>query len=96
MIELVIEHGQRASRSGAPLSSRCWTSSFQDRHDTHGRAMGDEMLRGFARQLRSVLRETDVNGRRCGEEFLMLCPCGHASDCVRCSHAPATRSMASC
>ena len=63
MIELVLEHGQRGSRSGEPLSiALLGIDHFKTVHDTHGHAMGDEMLGGFLRQLRSMLREPDVIG----------------------------------
>ncbi|RZI82394.1 MAG: GGDEF domain-containing protein [Rubrivivax sp.] len=47
---------------------------FKRINDTHGHAVGDEVLINFAIQGRAVLRETDTIGRWGGEEFLVLMP----------------------
>jgi diguanylate cyclase (GGDEF)-like protein len=47
---------------------------FKSINDTHGHAVGDEVLVNFALQGGAVLRETDVIGRWGGEEFLVLMP----------------------
>ncbi|MBA4110746.1 MAG: hypothetical protein C0487_14265 [Leptothrix sp. (in: Bacteria)] len=47
---------------------------FKIINDTHGHAVGDEVLVNFALQGSAVLRETDVIGRWGGEEFLVLMP----------------------
>ncbi|CAH0348799.1 GGDEF domain-containing protein [Aquabacterium sp. CECT 9606] len=47
---------------------------FKIINDTHGHAVGDEVLVNFALQGSAVLRETDAIGRWGGEEFLVLMP----------------------
>jgi diguanylate cyclase (GGDEF)-like protein len=47
---------------------------FKDVNDAHGHAVGDAVLRAFAAVLRETLRESDVEGRWGGEEFLLLLP----------------------
>lgn len=45
---------------------------FKRVNDTHGHAVGDEVLKGFARRALEVLRASDVVGRWGGEEFVVL------------------------
>jgi diguanylate cyclase (GGDEF)-like protein len=45
---------------------------FKHINDTHGHAVGDDVLRLFAKEVRKVLRETDMVARWGGEEFLVL------------------------
>lgn len=45
---------------------------FKFVNDTHGHAVGDEVLQGFARCARQVLRDTDLIARWGGEEFVVL------------------------
>jgi diguanylate cyclase (GGDEF)-like protein len=47
---------------------------FKRVNDTLGHGVGDEVLRGFARQAEGILRETDVLARWGGEEFLLMMP----------------------
>ena len=47
---------------------------FKRVNDTHGHAVGDEVLRNFAAEAQRVLRETDVIARWGGEEFLLMMP----------------------
>lgn len=45
---------------------------FKRVNDTHGHAMGDEVLRGVASALTSAARREDACGRLGGEEFVLL------------------------
>ena len=45
---------------------------FKAVNDTHGHAVGDEVLRAFAGIVHATMRETDVFGRYGGEEFMMI------------------------
>lgn len=46
--------------------------NFKELNDTHGHLGGDEVLRGFARNLQSNLRQSDIICRWGGEEFILL------------------------
>ena len=41
-------------------------------NDTHGHAMGDEVLKRFARILRGALRNSDIAARMGGDEFVLI------------------------
>ena len=45
---------------------------FKAVNDNHGHAVGDEVLRGFARVIGGTLRDGDVLGRTGGEEFAVI------------------------
>ena len=47
---------------------------FKRINDSHGHAVGDEVLKAFARQAEDTLRHIDLIARWGGEEFLVLCP----------------------
>lgn len=47
---------------------------FKNINDRYGHAAGDDVLRGFAAQLQTFLRATDVLARWGGEEFLLMFP----------------------
>lgn len=47
---------------------------FKRINDSHGHAVGDEVLRAFAANCLEVLRESDVLGRVGGEEFSIILP----------------------
>jgi diguanylate cyclase (GGDEF)-like protein len=65
----------RADRLATPLSVvLADLDGFKAVNDTHGHAIGDEVLKAFAAVLRETLRDTDVAGRWGGEEFLLLLP----------------------
>lgn len=47
---------------------------FKHINDTHGHALGDEVLKRFAQVLRQGVRRMDVPGRLGGEEFAVILP----------------------
>jgi diguanylate cyclase (GGDEF)-like protein len=48
--------------------------SFKLINEIYGRKAGDIVLRQVAQMLRDILRDTDILGRWCGEEFIILMP----------------------
>lgn len=49
---------------------------FKRVNDDHGHLAGDELLKQFAAELRSVCRATDTIGRWGGDEFILMLICG--------------------
>lgn len=47
---------------------------FKSINNSHGRSVGDQVLRRFAEMVRDVLRVGDSFSRWGGQEFLVLCP----------------------
>jgi diguanylate cyclase (GGDEF)-like protein len=47
-------------------------NEFKRVNDEHGHLVGDELLKQFAGEMRSVCRSTDIIGRWGGDEFLLL------------------------
>lgn len=69
------EEWLRATRFHQPLSCLMFDADhFKSINDTFGHAVGDEVLRAIAGELRLLLRKTDAVGRIGGEEFLVLAP----------------------
>ncbi len=65
----------RAKRFGHPLSLIMLdVDNFKHYNDTNGHLLGDEVLIGVARLLRTAGRETDVVARYGGEEFAVVLP----------------------
>lgn len=66
---------RRAARYGRPLSLLALDiDHFKNVNDTHGHAVGDEVLCGLTAYLGSLLRSNDRLGRMGGEEFDILLP----------------------
>ena len=65
----------RSERYGTPLSMiYCDIDFFKLINDQHGHAVGDEVLKTFAKTLKENLRSSDYLGRWGGEEFIILVP----------------------
>jgi diguanylate cyclase (GGDEF)-like protein len=47
---------------------------FKDVNDTHGHAIGDDVLRAVAKRIEETLRQEQIVGRIGGEEFVVLLP----------------------
>ncbi|QVM88813.1 GGDEF domain-containing protein [Pseudomonas lalucatii] len=64
---------QEARRQQSPLCALLLDlDHFKQLNDNHGHLAGDEVLRGFAAQLRGDLRQSDIICRWGGEEFILL------------------------
>jgi diguanylate cyclase (GGDEF)-like protein len=63
----------RSVRDGSPMSVLlCDIDHFKQINDTHGHAVGDEVLREVSSRLVDAVRAHDAVGRYGGEEFLIL------------------------
>jgi diguanylate cyclase (GGDEF)-like protein len=71
----------RCAGGGAPLAVALLdVDHFKRVNDTHGHAVGDQVLRGFAEAVSARLRSSDRVARYGGEEFLLLLPgCAEAA-----------------
>lgn len=49
---------------------------FQRVNEKHGHWVGDQLLKEFAKELRSACRSTDIVGRWGGDEFVVVLDCG--------------------
>ncbi len=80
-LERAIRHGRRLAVAVIDVDH------FKAINDTHGHALGDQVLATLARTLASELREIDVLGRLGGEEFGIVMPetdaCGAWATCER-------------
>ncbi len=64
---------QEAVREQKPLATLVIDlDNFKTLNDTHGHLAGDDVLRGFAANLRGCLRQADIICRWGGEEFIVL------------------------
>jgi diguanylate cyclase (GGDEF)-like protein len=70
---------EQSLRSGAPLCVAVLDiNEFKRVNDERGHLVGDEVLKQFATEMRSVCRSTDTLGRWGGDEFILLLHCGLA------------------
>lgn len=66
---------RRSSRYGNPLSVAMFDlDNFKAINDTHGHSVGDKILEEVTATVNQTLRETDVQIRLGGEEFLVIMP----------------------
>ena len=64
---------RRAHRSRGELALMYFDiDRFKHINDTHGHAVGDEVIRIFASRVRSALREVDLLARLGGDEFVLV------------------------
>ncbi|MDB5909108.1 MAG: diguanylate cyclase [Massilia sp.] len=64
---------ERARRSGAPMALAYFDiDHFKQINDTHGHAVGDLVLKEFARRLQANVRATDTVARLSGDEFVII------------------------
>lgn len=75
ILDLLEEEIQRGQRYKHPLSLLMMDiDHFKKINDQWGHPTGDEVLKSFATECRSVMRENDKMGRFGGEEFVMVLP----------------------
>ena len=74
---------ERSRRYGASLAlAYLDIDLFKKINDTHGHAVGDEVLKEFARRLQASVRATDTVARLSGDEFVIIIDeLKHAADC---------------
>ncbi|HPU39262.1 MAG TPA: GGDEF domain-containing protein [Microthrixaceae bacterium] len=66
---------ERASRNMLPIVSFFVDiDCFKSINDTHGHAVGDEILIAVAKRLDRAVRSVDMVGRLGGDEFVVACP----------------------
>ncbi len=71
--EIMKRESSKASRKQEPLAVvMCDIDHFKKVNDTHGHAVGDEVIRSIARKLLTAIRTEDAVGRVGGEEFLIV------------------------
>ncbi len=75
MLDMVRQHAKLHGRSERPLClALIDLDHFKRVNDQFGHHIGDDVLRAFAHEARTALRETDLLARWGGEEFLLLIP----------------------
>jgi len=63
----------RAERGGAPFSVALLDlDHFKEVNDSHGHAVGDDVLRALAKTAHGAMRDSDAFGRYGGEEFMFI------------------------
>lgn len=74
MKELLVAEERRQPPGAGSCVALLDIDFFKQVNDQYGHALGDEVLREFARAARGALRATDTLARWGGEEFLLLLP----------------------
>jgi diguanylate cyclase len=75
MVELMAQQRAACQRAGDGFAvALVDLDHFKRINDTHGHAVGDNVLRAFAEQAGAAMRSTDIVGRWGGEEFLVIYP----------------------
>jgi diguanylate cyclase len=75
VMSLMHAEALRAARHGRSLAIvMIDLDHFKRINDTHGHALGDEVLKAFALVATAALRESDTLGRWGGEEFIVMLP----------------------
>jgi diguanylate cyclase (GGDEF)-like protein len=71
----IVEEMERARRTTTPLSLMLLDlDHFKRVNDSHGHAVGDQVLRAFVDRVRAATRRVDILVRCGGEEFVLLMP----------------------
>ncbi len=70
-VERALIRSRRAGQYGAVVFIDL--DHFKDINDTQGHHIGDQVLREFAGQMRSAVRDNDMVARFGGDEFVVLC-----------------------
>lgn len=63
---------ETSNRGGATCCAIVDIDHFKNINDTHGHAVGDEVLISFSKRLRRAIRPTDILARIGGEEFAII------------------------
>ncbi|MDB5960040.1 MAG: diguanylate cyclase [Massilia sp.] len=72
-VEALHQAIERSRRHGAPLAlAYLDIDLFKKINDTHGHAVGDEVLKEFAQRLQASVRASDTVARLSGDEFVVI------------------------
>ncbi len=83
--ERLQEEFSRSRRYSTPLSiGFCDLDHFKGVNDTHGHAVGDQVLRSAGEVMKTALRQTDFIGRYGGEEFCLVFTSTELRDAALC------------
>jgi diguanylate cyclase (GGDEF)-like protein/PAS domain S-box-containing protein len=64
---------QRSKRQQSGIALLCFDiDKFKNINDTHGHAVGDQVIQQFAKRISSAVREGDLPARMGGDEFVVL------------------------
>ncbi|HNX94792.1 MAG TPA: GGDEF domain-containing protein [Holophaga sp.] len=84
ILDELFQECEDAHRTGHPLALIFMDiDHFKLVNDRHGHAVGDEVLREFARNLEMLTRRSDYLIRWGGEEFVLICPETSLEDAVK-------------